>query len=80
MLHARRHPGNDQGDGPSQVEQLGYQLILANTYHLMLRPGSKLIQELGGIHRFAGWDGLVLSDSGGYQVFSLLFPKSMTTA
>ena len=55
----------------AQLEDLGYEVVLANTYHLMLRPGSGLIRDLGGIHRFSGWDGLVLSDSGGYQVFSL---------
>ena len=54
-----------------QLESLGYEVVLANTYHLMLRPGSKLIEGLGGIHNFTGWDRLVLSDSGGYQVFSL---------
>src|SRR5256885_17186214 len=47
------------------------QIILNNTYHLMLRPGVALIEELGGVHRFMGWDGAVLSDSGGFQVFSL---------
>ena len=55
----------------AQLESLGYEVVLANTYHLMLRPGSKLIQGLGGIHDFTGWERLVLSDSGGYQVFSL---------
>jgi queuine tRNA-ribosyltransferase len=47
------------------------QIILANTYHLMLRPGAEVIERLGGVHRFMGWDGAVLSDSGGFQVFSL---------
>ena len=45
--------------------------VLANTYHLMLRPGVEVISKLGGLHRFMGWDGLLLTDSGGYQVFSL---------
>ncbi|HET6809528.1 MAG TPA: tRNA guanosine(34) transglycosylase Tgt [Acidimicrobiales bacterium] len=53
------------------VEALGYEVVLANTYHLMLRPGAELIARLGGIHVFAGWPGHVLTDSGGYQVFSL---------
>jgi queuine tRNA-ribosyltransferase len=53
------------------LEQLGVPLILANTYHLMLRPGADLIADLGGLHRFMAWDGHVLTDSGGYQVFSL---------
>ena len=50
---------------------LGAQIVLGNTYHLMLRPGAELIERLGGLGRFAGWDGLTLTDSGGFQVFSL---------
>ena len=46
-------------------------VLLANTYHLMLRPGAEVVADLGGLHRFAGWDGHMLTDSGGYQVFSL---------
>ncbi|MCD9622631.1 tRNA guanosine(34) transglycosylase Tgt [Rhabdothermincola salaria] len=53
------------------LEDLGAEVVLANTYHLMLRPGADLVAELGGLHRFSGWDGHVLTDSGGYQVFSL---------
>jgi queuine tRNA-ribosyltransferase len=53
------------------VEALGYQLILANTYHLLLRPGGDLLEELGGLHDFWSWPGGILTDSGGYQVFSL---------
>ena len=56
---------------PDQVAQIGSQIILANTYHLMLRPGSGLIQSMGGLHRWMRWDGPILTDSGGYQVFSL---------
>jgi queuine tRNA-ribosyltransferase len=52
-------------------DRLGAQLVLANTYHLMLRPGADVVARFGGIGRFAGWDGLMLTDSGGYQVFSL---------
>ena len=55
----------------ADVEALGYQVVLVNTYHLMMRPGSPLVRRLGGIHTFTGWDGHILSDSGGYQVFSL---------
>ncbi len=51
--------------------QVGATVILANAYHLMLRPGADLISRLGGLHRFTGWDGHFLTDSGGYQVFSL---------
>ncbi len=55
----------------ADVEALGYEVVLANTYHLMMRPGSGLVRRLGGIHAFTGWDGHILSDSGGFQVFSL---------
>ena len=54
-----------------EVREIGFELILANTFHLDLRPGSELIRELGGLHRFMNWDGPILTDSGGYQVFSL---------
>ena len=53
------------------LEELGADIILGNTYHLMLRPGEDLIEEFGGIHGFADWKRLILTDSGGYQVFSL---------
>lgn len=56
---------------PDELRGIGAQVILANAYHLYLRPGHKLIKELGGLHRFMGWSGPVLTDSGGYQVFSL---------
>jgi queuine tRNA-ribosyltransferase len=53
------------------LRDLGTEIILANTYHLYLRPGADLVARLGGLHRFAGWDAPILTDSGGYQVFSL---------
>jgi queuine tRNA-ribosyltransferase len=53
------------------LEEAGAQIILANTYHLMLRPGEELVRDLGGLHGFTGWRGPYLTDSGGYQVFSL---------
>ena len=53
------------------LREIGARMLLANTYHLMLRPGAELIAELGGLHAFTGWDGPLLTDSGGYQVFSL---------
>lgn len=56
---------------PADLEDLGVEVVLANTYHLMLRPGVDVVDELGGIHGFASWQGHVLTDSGGYQVFSL---------
>ena len=56
---------------PDEIRQDGFNMILANTYHLYLRPGIDIIGKLGGLHRFMAWDGAVLTDSGGYQVFSL---------
>jgi queuine tRNA-ribosyltransferase len=56
---------------PETVRTTGADIILANTYHLMLRPGAERIAKLGGLHRFMGWDGPILTDSGGYQVMSL---------
>ncbi len=56
---------------PRDLHELGATLVLANTYHLYLRPGDELIAQLGGLHRFMAWDGPMLTDSGGFQVFSL---------
>jgi queuine tRNA-ribosyltransferase len=56
---------------PGELKELGTQFILGNTYHLMLRPGLEVIRAAGGLHKFMGWDGPILTDSGGYQVFSL---------
>jgi queuine tRNA-ribosyltransferase len=56
---------------PAELRELGAQVILANTYHLMIRPGLDVIEKAGGLHKFMGWDGPILTDSGGYQVFSL---------
>jgi queuine tRNA-ribosyltransferase len=56
---------------PRNLEETGARIILANTYHLYLRPGHELIRDLGGLHRFMAWPGPILTDSGGYQVFSL---------
>jgi queuine tRNA-ribosyltransferase len=56
---------------PQEVRDLGAQIILGNTYHLYFRPGDELIRELGGLHRFMAWEGPILTDSGGFQVFSL---------
>lgn len=60
-----------KGLASEELESLGFQMILCNAYHLYLRPGHRLIEELGGLHRFMGWPGSILTDSGGYQVFSL---------
>ncbi len=59
-------------------EDIGAQIILGNTYHLYLRPGTDIIREAGGLHKFISWDGPVLTDSGGYQVFSLADNRKLT--
>ncbi|MFH1748630.1 MAG: tRNA guanosine(34) transglycosylase Tgt [Planctomycetota bacterium] len=56
---------------PAQLAETGTEIVLANTYHLMLRPGAEIVAELGGLHEFMGWEGPILTDSGGFQVFSL---------
>lgn len=56
---------------PSTVEEIGAQIILSNTYHLYLRPGSDIVEQAGGLHKFMNWDKPILTDSGGFQVFSL---------
>jgi queuine tRNA-ribosyltransferase len=60
-----------KGVTPEQLRAAGVEMVLANTYHLMLRPGSDTVRSLGGVHRMMAWDGPLLTDSGGYQVFSL---------
>lgn len=60
------------------VEALGYTLILANTYHLALRPGEEVVKELGGLGKFMGWRGAILTDSGGYQVMSLSHQRQLS--
>lgn len=63
--------GTVKGIYHDKVAQIGYKLILANTYHLYLRPGMEVIGQFGGLHRFSNWDRNILTDSGGFQVFSL---------
>ena len=63
--------GSVKGVSPDELREMGAQIVLSNTYHLYLRPGEKLIKELGGLHEFMRWDAPILTDSGGYQVFSL---------
>ncbi len=65
---------------PDELRQLGAQIILGNTYHLMTRPGLDLIAKAGGLHRFMGWDGPILTDSGGFQVYSLAKLRKITAA
>lgn len=63
---------------PEVLHESGSQILLANTYHLLLRPGPEVFRKMGGIHRFMQWPGSVLTDSGGYQIFSLPHSRSMT--
>ena len=63
---------------PEEVRALGYRMILANAYHLYLRPGTDIIRKFGGLHRFMNWPGAILTDSGGFQVFSLARLRSIT--
>ncbi|WP_243300574.1 tRNA guanosine(34) transglycosylase Tgt [Geothrix oryzisoli] len=70
--------GTVKGITPAQLREIGPQVILGNTYHLGLRPGDALVAQHGGLHRFMGWDGPILTDSGGFQVFSLASLRKMT--
>ena len=63
--------GSVKGLTPAHLRETGTEMLLANAYHLSLRPGAATIAALGGLHRFMGWDGPILTDSGGYQLFSL---------
>ena len=63
--------GSVKGVSPQELMDMGAEIILCNTYHLFLRPGEQLIKKLGGLHKFIGWNEPILTDSGGYQVFSL---------
>jgi queuine tRNA-ribosyltransferase len=67
-----------KGLTPQQLRDAGARIVLGNTYHLALRPGDGLIAELGGLHRFMAWDGPILTDSGGYQVYSLAPTRKIT--
>ncbi len=65
--------GSVKGVTPAELRDLGAGVLLANTYHLLLRPGAETVRDLGGLHRFMAWDGPIVTDSGGFQVFSLGF-------
>src|SRR5713226_8087659 len=67
-----------KGLTPDQLESAGARIILGNTYHLTLRPGDELIRGLGGLHRFMHWQGPILTDSGGFQVYSLAQSRRIT--
>lgn len=67
-----------KGLTPEEVREIGVQIVLANTFHLFLRPGPDVIARAGGLHRFMRWEGPILTDSGGYQVFSLAHLRRLT--
>ena len=67
-----------KGLSPEEVHATGAQILLSNTYHLYLRPGHELIEKAGGLHKFMNWDGAILTDSGGFQVFSLAKLRHIT--
>ena len=69
--------GSVKGVTPEQLTAAGSQMILANTYHMMLRPGGDTVAKLGGLHAMMGWEGPILTDSGGFQVFSLAHMRSI---
>jgi queuine tRNA-ribosyltransferase len=69
-----------KGLTPEQVREAGAQIILANTYHLALRPGDSVVAEMGGLHRFMAWDRPILTDSGGFQIYSLAQTRRITDA
>src|SRR5688500_6278536 len=69
-----------KGQLTQTLEDAGSQILLANTYHLMLRPGAEVFRRLGGIHRFMSWKRAVLTDSGGFQIFSLPHSRAMSEA
>ena len=72
--------GSVKGMLPEQLRGLGAEIILGNTFHLYLRPGLEVIQDHGGLHGFTRWDGPILTDSGGFQVFSLAHRRRITEA
>lgn len=72
--------GTVKGVSPEELRACGAQVVLANTFHLMLRPGAERVRALGGLHRLMHWDGPILTDSGGYQVFSLAQMRRITEA
>ncbi len=65
------HISNGQNPCPEELKEMGAGVILSNTYHLWLRPGEDIVAEAGGLHKFMNWDQPILTDSGGFQVFSL---------
>src|SRR5678816_1739458 len=70
--------GTVKAVSPQELREVGAQIILGNTYHLFVRPGMDVMRHFGGLHRFMGWDGPILTDSGGYQIFSLAKLRNIT--
>src|SRR5215216_6039804 len=70
--------GSVKGVSPRELRDLNAQIVLGNTYHLFVRPGLDVIRHLGGLHEFMSWDGPILTDSGGYQIFSLAKLRKIT--
>src|ERR1700693_2594645 len=70
--------GSVKGVSPRELREITAQIILSNTYHLFVRPGLEVIKNFGGLHRFMNWDGPILTDSGGYQIFSLAKLRKIT--
>ena len=70
--------GTVKGVSPRELRELEAQIILGNTYHLFVRPGMEVMRHFGGLHRFMNWDGPILTDSGGYQIFSLAKLRKIT--
>ena len=70
--------GSVKAVSPRELRELDAQIILGNTYHLFVRPGLDVIRQCGGLHRFMNWDGPILTDSGGYQIFSLAKLRKIT--
>src|SRR5947199_1676265 len=70
--------GSVKGVSPRELRELDAQIILGNTYHLFVRPGLDVIKHFGGLHKFMNWNGSILTDSGGYQIFSLAKLRKIT--
>src|SRR5436190_18425835 len=70
--------GSVKGVSPRELQELNAQVILENTYHLFVRPGLDVIRHIGGLHAFMNWRGPILTDSGGYQIFSLAKLRKIT--
>ena len=70
--------GTVKAMSPEDLTKAGTQILLGNTFHLMLRPGDRMIRDLGGLHNFMGWQGPILTDSGGFQVWSLQELRKIT--